>query len=87
MHAEKLEIKDLVLTAKLGQISRDEAYEKIVIRIRSEFHQRFLDALNEARRKYKKQSKLEIKIEEDIMDWDIEHPWETGPEHVGPQLC
>ena len=67
MHAEKLEIKDLVLTAKLGKISRDEAYEKIVIRIRSEFHQRFLDALNEARRKYKKQSTLEIKIEEDMM--------------------
>ena len=67
MHAEKLEIKDLVLTAELGRSSRDEAYEKIVIKIRSEYHQRFLDALNEARRKYKKQSKLEIKIEEDIM--------------------
>lgn len=67
VHAEKLEIKDLVLTANLGRSSRDEAYEQIVIRIRSEYHQRFLDALNEARRKYKKQSKLEIKIEEDIM--------------------
>jgi len=67
VHAEKLEIKDLVLTAELGRSSRDEAYEQIVIRIRSEYHQRFLDALNEARRKYKKQSKLEIKIEEDIM--------------------
>merc|ERR550534_1273238 len=48
VHAEKLEIKDLVLTAELGRSSRDEAYEKIVIRIRSEYHQRFLDALNEA---------------------------------------
>jgi len=67
VHAEKLEIKDLVLTANLGRSSRDEAYEQIVIRIRSEYHQRFLNALNEARRKYKKQSKLEIKIEEDIM--------------------
>jgi len=67
VHAEKLEIKDLVLTAELGRSSRDEAYEKIVIGIRSEYHQRFLEALNEARRKYKKQSKLEIKIEEDIM--------------------
>jgi len=68
VHAEKLEIKDLVLgSLELGRSSRDEAYEKIVIRIRSEYHQRFLDALNEARRKYKKQSKLEITIEEDIM--------------------
>merc|ERR1712037_665456 len=66
VHAEKLEIKDLVLTANLGRSSRDEAYEQIVIRIRSEYHQRFLDALNEARRKYKKQSKLEIKTEFDI---------------------
>ena len=56
-----------MLTAELGRSSRDEAYEKIVIGIRSEYHQRFLEALNEARRKYKKQSKLEIKIEEDIM--------------------
>ena len=39
----------------------------MVIKIRSEYHQRFLDALNEARKKYKKQSKVEIKIEEDIM--------------------
>ena len=68
MHAEEVGIKELVLgSLNLGRSSRDEAYEKIVIRIRSEYHQRFLDALNEARRKYKKQSKLEITIEEDIM--------------------
>merc|ERR1712130_649973 len=68
VHAEEVGIKELVLgSLNLGRSSRDEAYEKIVIRIRSEYHQRFLDALNEARRKYKKQSKLEITIEEDIM--------------------
>ena len=68
MHAERLEIEAVdVRPLALGRSSRDEAYEKVVIKIRSEYHQRFLDALNEARKKYKKQSKLEIKIEEDIM--------------------
>ena len=68
VHAERLEIEAVdVRPLALGRSSRDEAYEKVVIKIRSEYHQRFLDALNEARKKYKKQSKVEIKIEEDIM--------------------
>jgi len=67
VHAEKVEIKSLVLTAELGRSSRDEAFEKIIIKIRNEFHQKFLASLNEARKKYKKQGKLEITIEEDIL--------------------
>ena len=68
VHAEKIEIKSLqMLPAELGRNSRDEAYEKIIIKIRYEFHQKFLASLNEARRKYKKQSKLEIRIEEEVL--------------------
>ena len=65
---EKLAIKDLDHAAiNLGRSSRDEAYEKIAIKIRTEYHRKFLEALNLAREGYKKQSKVEIKIEEDIM--------------------
>ena len=67
MYAEKIEIKSLVMSAELGGSSRDEAYEKITIKIRNEFHQKFLASLTEARKGYKKQSKLEIRMEEEIL--------------------
>jgi len=60
---EKLELRAI----NVGEDRRDERIEQIIIKIRTEFHEKMMAKLNEARRKYKSQSKLEISIEEDIM--------------------
>jgi len=60
---EKIELRAI----NIGEDRRDERIEQIIIKIRTEFHEKMMAKLNEARRKYKSQSKLEISIEEDIM--------------------
>ena len=64
----RLELDAIEVNAiNLGRSSRDEAYEKILIKWRTEYHERFLKELTKARIGYKEQSRVEIKIEEDIM--------------------
>lgn len=68
IQAEALALEKLELKAvNLGANMHDEKMEQIIIKIRNEFHEKLMAKLNEARKKYKTQSKLEISIEEDIM--------------------
>jgi len=60
---EKVELK----AVNLGANMHDEKLEKIIIKIRTEFHEKLMAKLTEARKKYKAQAKVETFFEEDIM--------------------
>jgi len=67
IHAEELRLTGLQFDRiDVDSYRRDER-EKLIIKIKTEFHEKFLAALNEARMNYKKKGVMEIEIEEDIM--------------------